>query len=46
MMETEMVSETLGFCPQLPRIVAWEDFVEFSHRESFKSYNILTQFAF
>jgi hypothetical protein len=38
MMEAEMVSETLGFYPQLTRLVAREDFIEFSRRESFKSY--------
>jgi hypothetical protein len=38
MMEAEMVSETLGFYPQLTRLVIREDFIEFSHRESFKSY--------
>jgi hypothetical protein len=41
MMETEMVFETLGFYPQTTRLVAREDFIEFSHHESFKSY-ILT----
>jgi hypothetical protein len=35
-MEAEMVSETLGFYPQLTRLVAREDFIEFSCRESFK----------
>jgi hypothetical protein len=38
MMEADMVSETLGFYPQLTRLVAREDFIEFSRRESFKSY--------
>jgi hypothetical protein len=28
-MEAEMVSETLGFYPQLTRLVAREDFVDF-----------------
>jgi hypothetical protein len=37
MMEAEMVSETLGFYPQLTRLVARENFIEFSRRESFKS---------
>jgi hypothetical protein len=38
MMEGEMVSETLGSCPQLTRLVTREDFIEFNRRESFKSY--------
>jgi hypothetical protein len=38
MMEAKMVSETLGFYPQLAWLVAREDFIEFSRRESFKSY--------
>jgi hypothetical protein len=29
-MEAEMVSETLGFCPKLDRLVAREDFIGFS----------------
>jgi hypothetical protein len=33
-----MVSETLGFCPQLTWLVAREDFIEFSRCESFKSF--------
>jgi hypothetical protein len=37
MMEAEMVSETLGFYPQLTRLVAREHFMEFSRRESFKT---------
>jgi hypothetical protein len=28
MMEAEMVSKTLGFCPQLTRLVAREDFIQ------------------
>jgi hypothetical protein len=28
----------LGSCPELTRLVAQEDFIEFSRRESFKSY--------
>jgi hypothetical protein len=35
-----MVSETLGFYPQLTRLVAREDFIKFSYHESFKSYKI------
>jgi hypothetical protein len=38
MMEAEMVSETLGFCPQLTQLVAREDFIEFIRCESLKSY--------
>jgi hypothetical protein len=37
MTEAEMDSETLGFCPQLTRLVAREDFIELSSREIFKS---------
>jgi hypothetical protein len=40
MMEAEMVSETLGFYPQLTWLVARGDFIEFSHHESFKFYII------
>jgi hypothetical protein len=29
MMEAEMASETLGFCPQLTRLVARENFISF-----------------
>jgi hypothetical protein len=29
MMEAEMASETLGFCPQLTRLVARKDFIVF-----------------
>lgn len=29
MMETEMISKTLGFYPQLILLVAWEEFLEF-----------------
>jgi hypothetical protein len=39
MMEAEMVSETLGFYPQLTQLVAREYFIKFSRRESFKSYS-------
>jgi hypothetical protein len=38
MKETGKVSETLGCCPELKQLVAWEDFIEFSRRESCKSY--------
>jgi hypothetical protein len=38
MMEVEMVSETLGFYPQLTQLVAQEDFIKFSRHESFRSY--------
>jgi hypothetical protein len=41
MMEAEMVSETLDFYPQLTQLVAQEDFMEFSRRESFNSYIFL-----
>jgi hypothetical protein len=37
MMEAEMVSETMGFHPQLTQLVDREDFIEFGRRESFKS---------
>jgi hypothetical protein len=37
MMEAEMFSETLGFYPQLTRLVAREDVIEFSRRATFKS---------
>jgi hypothetical protein len=38
MIEAKMVSETLGVYPQLTRLVTRDDFIEFSRRESFKSY--------
>jgi hypothetical protein len=39
MMGTEIVPETSGStCNQLTRLCARDDFVEFSRRESFKSY--------
>jgi hypothetical protein len=41
MMEAEKISETVGFYPELTRLVAREDFIEFSRRESFKSYKII-----
>jgi hypothetical protein len=44
MMEAEMGSETLGFNPQLTRLVAREDFIEFSRRESFKFYKTIHGF--
>jgi hypothetical protein len=31
MMEAEKVSETLGFCPELTRLVPREDFIEIVH---------------
>jgi hypothetical protein len=31
MMEVKMISETLGFYPQLTRLVAREDFIDFSY---------------
>jgi hypothetical protein len=40
MMEAEKVSETLGSCPKLARLVTREDFIEPSRRKSFKSYTI------
>jgi hypothetical protein len=36
-----MGSETLDLYPQLTRLVAREDFIEISRRESFKSYFLL-----
>jgi hypothetical protein len=36
-MDIEMMSETLGFHPQLTRPVAREEFIDFSRREIFKS---------
>jgi hypothetical protein len=43
MTEAEMVSETLTIYPQLTRLVARENFIEFSRREIFKSYiNVIT----
>jgi hypothetical protein len=42
-MEAEMVSETLGFCPQLTRLVSRQDFIELSRRESFKSYPLMME---
>jgi hypothetical protein len=44
MIEAEMVSETLGFYPQLTWLVTREEFIEFSRRESFKSCMIFTLF--
>jgi hypothetical protein len=42
MMGTEMVPETsVSTCNQLTRLIAREDFIEFSCRESFKLYNNL-----
>lgn len=41
-MEAEMVSETSGFYPQLTRLVAPEDFIEISGRESLESYRLET----
>jgi hypothetical protein len=38
MMDAEMVSEMLGVYPQLTWLFVWEDFIEFSCCESFKSY--------
>jgi hypothetical protein len=35
MMEVEMVSETLGFYPQLTQLLARKEFTEFSHRDGF-----------
>jgi hypothetical protein len=44
-MAAEMVSETLGFNPKLTLPVAREDFIEFSRRESFKSYVLPSQIS-
>jgi hypothetical protein len=38
MMEAQMVPETLGFFRQLTQLVDREEFIEFSRRESLKSY--------
>jgi hypothetical protein len=38
MTEAQLISESFGFhSQQLARIVAGEEFIEFSHSESFKS---------
>jgi hypothetical protein len=42
MIDVEMVSETLGFRPQLTWPVAREEFIEFSRCESFKSYDLVS----
>jgi hypothetical protein len=31
----------VGFCPELTRLFTREDFIEFSRRESFESYNFI-----
>jgi hypothetical protein len=47
MMGTEMVPETsVSSYNQLTRLIAREDFIEFSRRENFKSYNKLLSFAY
>jgi hypothetical protein len=38
MMEAGIVSETLKTNSILTRLIAWEDFIAFSHFENFKSY--------
>jgi hypothetical protein len=38
-MEPDMLSETIGFHPQLTWLSAREEIIEFSHHENFKSYN-------
>jgi hypothetical protein len=44
MMEAERASETLDCSSILTRLVAREDFIAFSRRESFKSYKILKMY--
>jgi hypothetical protein len=41
MLGTEMVPETSVIFNQLTRLVAWEDFIKVSRRESFGSYGKL-----
>jgi hypothetical protein len=38
MLETETVSKTLKHSLILTWLIAWEDFIAFSHPESFNSY--------
>jgi hypothetical protein len=39
-MEADIVSETLHYNSILARLIAPEDFIAFSHRESFESYTV------
>jgi hypothetical protein len=41
MMEAAKVSETLGSCPELTRLVARENFIDFCHRENFQVIYVL-----
>jgi hypothetical protein len=42
MVELEKVTETFGFCSETKRLIAQEDVVTFSHRESFTSSILFT----
>jgi hypothetical protein len=42
MMQGEIASKILGFYPQLMWLTVQDDFIEFSQRESFKSYIPIT----
>jgi hypothetical protein len=42
-MEAQIISETLDYSAILTRLIAWEYFITYSHRESFKSYRVGTE---
>jgi len=46
MMTTQMVLETSVSYTQLARLIAREDFIEFSRHKSSRSYNILRKSSF